>query len=142
MESLAPPLEFCLELRRQIESGESARAAIKRICIDNSSPFLREVSDWVLAIDRGLPREQILRRQTSPYRREFLMTLAMAFEGEPIVGRLEELENEMVSACQDELERHLQKLPVLALVPLLFFQFPAFLLLLLGPIYLNLLQKI
>ena len=53
---------------------------------------------------------------------------------------LKDLEKEIMEVCKEDLEKHLEKLPYICLIPLMLFQFPAFLLLLIGPLVLNLLH--
>ena len=53
--------------------------------------------------------------------------------GEPISSALLALHDEVARAARAELELHVATLPFKMLIPLLLFQFPAHLLLLLGP---------
>ena len=48
----------------------------------------------------------------------------------------------MIEASKEDLESQLQKLPFITLIPLLFLQLPAFLILLLGPLVLKLILQI
>ncbi|MEN0059151.1 MAG: hypothetical protein AAGB31_09985, partial [Bdellovibrio sp.] len=50
---------------------------------------------------------------------------------------LNRLEEEIIEACREEMAERLAQLPFILLVPLLLFQFPAFLLLLFGPLLNN-----
>jgi hypothetical protein len=59
----------------------------------------------------------------------------------PILAHLIELENEVVRSCESELEEQIQKLPIKLMLPVLFLMFPAYLILLLGPILLSILSQ-
>ncbi len=142
MESLAPPLEVLLLLRLHLESGESLRLGLKEISQLQQNEFLEVLQEWLLCLEQGLCTDDLIRDLKSPYRRELLRVLELGLQGEPILRRLEELELEMLEASQDEIERFLQKLPVFSLIPVLFLQFPAFILLLMGPILIQLLRSI
>jgi hypothetical protein len=71
---------------------------------------------------------------SSPYRRELISLVGLGLSGAPVVAKLRELEVEIRWACQDELDLFIARLPLRALLPVLLIQFPAFLILLFGPI--------
>jgi hypothetical protein len=54
--------------------------------------------------------------------------------GQPVIEYLEGLEKEIDFASHAELDLHISTLQFKALIPLLLFQFPAYLVLLLGPL--------
>lgn len=70
----------------------------------------------------------------SHWQEAFWELLERGCGGQPISEALLQLQEEVEKAVDHELELHIAGLPFKALVPLLLFQFPAFLLLLLGPI--------
>lgn len=53
--------------------------------------------------------------------------------GQPVLDHLAALEDEITKAADAELDIHISTLPFKMLIPLLLFQFPAYLVLLLGP---------
>jgi hypothetical protein len=134
MEGLAPTLQICMELRMSLERGESLHAGLR-------SPLMRPSGSWRGDIQRMLRHfEQYgnLRDFTvsssSPYRRELISLVGLGLSGAPVVAKLRELEVEIRWACQDELDLFIARLPLRALLPVLLIQFPAFLILLFGPI--------
>lgn len=137
MEHIAPPLQLILDVKRAIESGNSIRSGVLMFLKTNSSEFSRDVSKWVSFIDQGMDTSIVVHRQRSQYRRSLLELLERAMHGESIHVFLCQLEVEIVDACHDEIARKLSKLPFLLLAPLLLMQFPAFLMLLFGPLLQN-----
>lgn len=70
-------------------------------------------------------------------RRQCLEVLSQGLQGEPIYSQICSLEEEVFEASRLEIEEFVALLPMKSLIPLLFFQFPAFLALLLGPFLLS-----
>lgn len=74
---------------------------------------------------------------SSLYRRSLLQILERGLRGEAVYSVLLQLETELVEACQEEISNKVARLPFILLIPLLLFQFPAFLMLLFGPLLQN-----
>src|SRR5690606_35014836 len=70
----------------------------------------------------------------------FFYLVGEGLKGHSIYDRIKSFEEDIVDLCQEELQKDLDKLPYVLMVPLLLFLFPAYVLLLLGPI-LNLFIK-
>ena len=141
MVSLAPPLQAVLEIRLHIESGMSVSRAVKSYV--QSSPedsFAKELGLWLFAEEAGGTFNT--QKLKSLYRKHLMDILKRGLKGEPILEILEEYEKDLVEICKEDLEKHLQKLPFISLVPLLLFEFPALLIILIGPLYLNLLSAL
>ena len=141
MVSLAPPLQAVLEIRLHIESGLSVSRAVKVYV--QSSPedsFAKELGLWLFAEETGGTFN--LQNLKSLYRKHLMDILKRGLKGEPILEILEEYEKDLVEICKEDLEKHLQKLPFISLVPLLLFEFPALLIILIGPLFLNLLSAL
>jgi hypothetical protein len=137
MEHIAPPLQLILNVKRAIESGNSVRSGLLMYVQTDSSEFSQDVSKWVSLMDQGLKTTSVIHRQRSQYRRSLLELLERAMHGESVHLFLCQLEIEIIDACHDEIARKLSKLPFLLLAPLLLMQFPAFLMLLFGPLLQN-----
>lgn len=141
MVCLAPPLQAVLEIRLQIENGVSVPQAIRvysQRYLDE--PFAKELSHWLFAKETGKKYS----RESFPtfYRKRLVELLNRGLKGEPILEALCDLEKDLVFITNEDLEQHLQKLPFMALIPLMLFEFPAFFLLLIGPLLLNLLSAL
>ncbi len=139
MVSLAPPLKAVLEIRLEIENGLSVTESIRSFSKKNPDNFFaQELGHWLFKRETG----QIWSSKffKTPYRKYFIDILDRGLKGEPILERLQNLEKDLTIAAEEDLEKHLQKLPFLSLIPLMLFEFPAFILLLLGPLILDLLS--
>ncbi len=141
MVCLAPPLKAVLEIRLQIENGVSVSQAV-RVYVQRNllDAFAKELGLWLFAKETGKSFDEKAFERL--YRRRLIELLNYGLKGEPILEALIDLEEDLVFAANEELERHLQKLPLISLIPLMLLEFPAFFLLLLGPLLLNLLSAL
>ncbi len=134
MEELAPSLQFCLTLRFAIENGSSVFVASKKGIQSISGDFALDLTALIVAHEQGRSLSQSELRSTSLYRRALIEVVAAGLKGEPIIKQIAEIEAELCAACEAEVDNFVAKLPIRALLPLMLMQFPAFLLLVLGPI--------
>lgn len=134
MVHIAPPLQLISYVKRAIETGQSARSGVVTFVRSERSNFAKDVSKWLAHLDQGIETAPLLLLQRSQYRRSLLELLERGLRGESIYVYLCQLELETIEACEDEIQRKLSKLPFLLLGPLLLMQFPAFLMLLFGPL--------
>lgn len=143
MEKLSPTLACLLELRATLEAGEPVRLGLARFFKRESSDFSRSLFRWTQALDRG---DLLVRRDSelekSPYRKILLDLLRQSFNGASIYEKVVGLEQEVRLSCEQELNEFVVKLPFKLMIPLLLLQFPAFLILLLGPLFSDLLRSI
>lgn len=142
MEGLAPPLKCLLEVKLDLLNGESLKSSLLRYIKNHSDEFSFLVQIWMFHYEQGKSFQAHMEKVKSPYRRILIEVFELGIEGQPILKRLEELKLEMMEACQSEIDLYLSRLPFLSLFPLFFFQFPAFLLLMLGPVILELVQSL
>ncbi len=133
MDYLAPPLRVALELRAAIENGNSVFAAAKSAARLADGEFAVDLAALLVQYEQGQTQQPLVTSK-SPYRKMLIGLLAAGLKGEPILKNLIEIEDEIKMACEQEMQEFVQKLPFKALVPVLLMQFPAFLLLVLGPI--------
>ena len=141
MVGLAPPLKAVLEIRLLIENGNSVSQSIQIYSQSSSEDlFAKEIGVWLFAQSTG--REYQNKIFNTFYRRRLLEVLTYGLKGEPILSALSALEEDLIFMCHENLEQHIQKLPLISLIPLLLFQFPAFFMLLVGPLLLNLLSTL
>lgn len=141
MENIAPPLEMLLSVRWSLEKGDSVRAAVINYIEEISDPKWKEdVVLWWSLCNARAETQNVHARQKSLYRRTVLQILEQGLAGAPIYQQICQLEEETRQACEDEIEKYSSLLSIRALIPLLFFQFPAFFLLLLGPLLATVLE--
>ena len=141
MVCLAPPLKAILEIRMKMETGVSVSQAVRAYSQRNASdPFAKELGLWLFSKETGKSHKGSM--FNGFYRRRLIEILNCGLKGEPILESLSDLEQELTLVTQEDMERHLQALPFISLIPLLCFEFPAFFLLLAGPLVLDLLSAL
>ena len=143
MESLAPSFEFVMFLKQGMHSGQSLRMALLEYVGQRiNCPTRNSISIWLIQYDQGIETEKLLEKIASPSLRQLLELLEIGLQGHPIYPHLCELEKEIHFACQNQIEKDLAALPFKALVPLLLFMFPAYLLMLFGPLVSSFIQEL
>lgn len=141
MVCLAPPLKAVLEIRLQMENAVSVSQAIRLYSQRNlDEPFAKALGLWLFAKETGKDFNED--SFDTFYRRRLLDLLDSGLKGEPILSALADLEEDLIFITNEDMEEHLQKLPLISLIPLLLFEFPAFFMLLIGPLLLNLLSAL
>ncbi len=137
MVSLAPPLKAVLEIRLTIENGLSVTESLRSFSKKNPDDlFAKELGHWLFKKETGQKWDSHFFKP--PYRKHLIDILNRGLAGEPILENLQDLEKDLTIAANEDLEKHLQKLPFITLIPLMLLEFPAFILLLLGPLVLDL----
>ncbi len=137
MEGVAPPLELLLCVKRSMEKGQSIKTGILDYVKRSPDNFATSVARWLSLLQQGQDPRAVVQSLTSVHRKTLLHILERGLKGESIHAILLQLEEEMVEACHEEITNKLAKLPFIMLIPLLLFQFPAFLMLLFGPLLQN-----
>lgn len=135
---LAPPLNAVLQIQMKIKNGLSVRSAIKAYIRENSDcSFATQVNLWLFFLETGkhFSSPDLVKKN---YRKILLDILQRGLKGEPILCVLQEFEEELKIIALQDLEEQIQKLPFISLIPLFLFQVPAFFLLLLAPLLLEL----
>ena len=141
MEGLTPPLlETVRELRWRISTGLSMREALRLHLESGRGQLVHGLREWwaLKSHERGGRPPAIFH---SHLRSSVLDVIERGLAGQPVAEHLRVLEEEIERAADDELSSHIAALPFRVLLPLLFLQFPAFLLLLLGPLLRELGEK-
>ncbi len=141
MEGLSPGLNLLLRCRRAVDQGRPLSLAIKNFLQNETGEFPQQVFKWMSLFEQGQKTDPILNQIKSSYRRQLLEVLERGLKREPIGNILILLETEIHEACEEEIQKKLTDLPYQVMLPLLLFQFPAFLLLLLGPFLLQLIES-
>lgn len=134
MADLTPPvLNFTRELQWRIATGQSMREAM-RACLDqDSSKFGEKLRDWWHRQQKSEPSGSSFDFFKTQYQQALADIILRGRAGQPTQETLLMLCSEIERATEDALESHLGTLPFKLLVPLLLLQFPALLILLLGP---------
>lgn len=133
MDTLEPPILTAVrEVRWAISSGQSMNESMRGYFENSSSTFAGRLRSWWLMQTQSttaieMPGETFWQQQ-------FLEIIRRGRAGQPVLDALKGLEGEIEIKARAELETHLASLPFKVLIPLLLFQFPAYLILLLGPL--------
>lgn len=132
MEDLTPPLLSAVrEVRWRIGSGRSMKEAVSLYLETAANEFAVRLREWWTLKQQG--RESSANSFPTHLQQAFLHLIERGLAGQPVLEALTALENEVDSAAQNELELFLAALPFKVLLPMLAFQFPAYMILLLGP---------
>ncbi|MBO9668760.1 MAG: hypothetical protein J7501_18320 [Bdellovibrio sp.] len=137
MEGVAPPLELLMCVKRSLEKGQPAKIGILAYLKRHDGEFSAVVSRWLALLQQGKDTNGLIKELSSQHRQVLLQLLERGLRGEAVYSMLLNLEEEIIEACQEEISNKLVRLPFLLLIPLLLFQFPAFLMLLFGPLLQN-----
>lgn len=143
MEDLAPPLELLLSVKSSIEKGKSIQDGIKRyLGLYSDHTFARITRQWLVLIERQMITQELVNTQKSIHRRQLLQLLEKGIKKEPIYNQILILEHEIYQSCESEIQEKLIKLPYLVMIPVLFFQFPALLTVIFGPLLQNFIESL
>lgn len=155
MVGLNPVLKCLMTVEEGISRGDAVRESLTRwLANENSSGglgsrFNREFQSEVLLFLRSTEvsedakgANQIESDYKTIYRRSFFGILRDGLRGNPVSPQLKELRIEIESQLELDMKSHIESLPLKMLVPLLLAMFPAFLILLLGPITRNFVEAL
>lgn len=134
MDDLAAPYIFVENLRYCLESGESVMSVIKRYVKERRDPFSEMLEQWIVLAQMEKYQAGQFQKTLPLYRKSIFDLLDLARNGVSIIEPLKSMEKELVNICEYDLGRHLDKLPFKLMVPMLFLQFPAVLMLIIGPL--------
>ncbi len=134
MENLAPPLSCVLEILSATANGESIRTGFLSYLSHFNDEFSILGRKFLFAWDKDQNWQKLIQDEKSSYRRILLELVAAGLSGMSIQNQLKEVQIEIERGMDLEIKRHIDLLPLKMMVPLLLFQFPAFLILLFGPI--------
>ncbi len=137
MDGLAPPLVLLDCVKRSIEKGQSVKVGILAYLKKSNHGFSVVVTQWLGLLQQGKDTAPLIQTIGSIHRRTLLHVLERGLRGESVYNVLIQLEEELIEACHEEINKRLAMLPLIMLVPLLLFQFPAFLILLFAPLMQN-----
>jgi|GEM_PF-1589283 len=136
MENLSPTWIVLSRIKFKILSGHSIRTALLESSRSLNNDFERNLYLWAQKHPSPFPKMQ---RLTSS-QQSLIFLLDEGLNGKPIYESLQALEEDVHASLLAEIQEHIDKLPFLSLIPMLFFVGPAFFLLLLGPLLASLLK--
>lgn len=133
MANIAPSLLLLWDVKRSLEKGKSVSFGVKNYLMrpvqDN---FKSNIEIWWASQTNNLI---IFNKSQLNHKRRYLLDLLEAgLRGHSILTALSDLENELILSCELEIQNYVAKLPFLTLIPLMFFVFPAMMILLIAPL--------
>jgi len=134
MEIVAPPVLIAVqEIVWMLSSGRSVRESVRIYLDHHGDLFAQNLRDrWNLKLSGQ--KTTLLPPFESHYQSAFWELIERGCAGQPVLQPLKALEGEIYRAAQREMDAHIASLPFKVLLPLLFLQFPAHLLLLVLPL--------
>ncbi len=133
MDHLTPPLLTAIrEIRWQLMNGRSLKESLLNYLHTHHDELAVKLNElWSLKMQGQIINSA---QFSSHYAQALWDLIERGHQGQPILEPLNCLEEDVDSAARADLDMHVATLPFKALVPLLLFQFPAFVLLLIGPL--------
>ena len=133
MEYLAPTLKLTMFVRFEIKQGVSLYDSLQNFCRAENGDLVRDLKIWLCKYGQG--ESQIEITKASEYRKTLFHLFEDGLNGLSVYERLQQLEELMIEECKRNIQEMATLLPYKALLPLMFFMFPALLILLLTPIF-------
>lgn len=136
-QNMIPPLDCAHHVARGLARGEAVRNSVLNFCEQSGGEFSNRLRASVgLYLLGEKDRARDLAGATA-CQRLLWRILVQGLDGQSIGAPLEVCIREMQSSLLDQTERQLQTLPLRLLMPLILLLFPAFLIVLLGPLILQ-----
>jgi hypothetical protein len=133
MEDVSPSLILLWDVKRALEKGQSLSVGVKNFLNRPiQDEFLSQVNQWWLSQSHS--QNAYDKKELRLGRRQLLEILELGLKGQSILETLKSFEKELITACEDEIQRHLARLPFILMFPLMGLIFPALMLLLIGPL--------
>ncbi|MCH2533219.1 MAG: hypothetical protein MK008_02120 [Bdellovibrionales bacterium] len=140
MERINPVLECITEVQSSLMSGESIKAGVVSFIKQGTSTSLlhRQCKSFLIIHESGQELSKLTTNINSELTISLLHLLERGLKGEPIAEYLEELKQFTVEQSEKDIANFLSLLPFKAMIPLFLFQLPALLIILFGPLIVNL----
>lgn len=131
MEDLSPPLLNAVRTVSWLMSnGHSMNESIHFYLESHSDPLSNQLREKLMSFNRSQGAGSEL---PTPLQRAFWVLVIRGLNGQPVLEALQGLEVEVERASHHELETHISELPFKVMLPMLLFMFPAYLVVLIGP---------
>lgn len=140
MEDISPTLLLLWEIKRALEKSQSIHVGIESFLKKAPQlPFSNQVEAWwkcqTTRIDKGKDSRELQHEYSISLTRKYLLEiLEQGLRGQSILETLKSYEKELIQSCEDEIQSHIAKLPLVLMIPLMGLIFPALMILLIGPI--------
>lgn len=132
MENVTPTLILLWDVKRALEKGLSVSNGIQSfVKRDIRHDFAQFVRAWLSHFQTD--KESLSTKHLNPTRRHLLSLLEHGLKGQAILDALKSYELELIMSCEDEIQSHIAKLPLILLIPLMGLIFPSLMMLLVFP---------
>lgn len=142
MSCFPPMLECLIEVKLALEQGEFLKNALVKYCKNNTNNWSKILKTFLIWFEQGRELKWMLEKIENTYHRFFIELLYHGLRGQSIYKHLIAFEEELVFSVNNQIDRHISRLPIMALIPLLFLQLPAFLILFLGPFLIEIIKDL
>ncbi len=142
MESLTILLYFVIELQNSLENGENLNRALKKYTLKHQNEFSIWIKVWLFNKKNGISNTNHENLLKNPHKKAVVYILERGIEGLSILSTLKSIQIEVEEELELEINKHISSLPFKLLIPIFIFQFPAYMVLLLGPILSNLTRSL
>lgn len=130
MECVAPLADLLIHAISELELGHSTKTTLISFINNSQSKLSERLSLMIIAQEKS----KKIAFQGSQYEQFAFQIFWKGLQGYPINNQLHELHKEVLDLCREDMNHHLESMPFKMLLPLLFFAFPSFLILILGPL--------
>ncbi len=135
---MSPTWTSVHRIKYKMVSGHSVRSAVLEATKDLQSDFESYLFRWAQRFPQDF-EEQI---ELTDYQSSLKNLLSDGMRGKPIYESLCQLEEDIRESLIAEIDEHVQKLPFLGLIPMLFFIGPALFSILVGPLLYSLIKEL
>ena len=140
MVHIDPVISFTRALIRHMEEGRSLVSSIKMTHNEEQTPFSTKVYLWLHYHHQK--QKDGPWNPSSHFQMGLQQILHEGLEGAPVYETLKQIQEEMEMEFEHQWKKHLETLPVRLSIPLLLFFFPAYLLMLFGPLLTQFIKEI
>lgn len=139
MVHIVASISFIKNFRQGLESGQSVARSLEAGLSKESNPFTAKLHHWYACHRAG---QNVPHRMKTDYQVLLLEILVQGLEGCPVHEAIEALERDMEVEFERQWKFYLESLPAKLSLPLLFFFFPAYLILMFGPLLSKFLMEV
>lgn len=139
MAHIVPSISFIQDLKTNIEQGVSLQQSIQQLVNKPENTFTLKISLWFSYFQKSDRNPVVFPTQ---YQKSLVEILEQGLNGAPVYEHLGMLEQEMCREFERQWKSYLESLPLKLSLPLLLFFFPAYVILLFGPLLVQFLSGV
>lgn len=140
MAHIVSSIEFVQNFKKHIHNGDSVLKSMDKLCCSKKTDsFNQSIHCWWLYYKHGKGHRALMQ---TDYEKTLVQIIKKGAEGAPIYEHLELLESEMLKEFDRKWRAYLETMPFKLMIPLLFFFFPSYIILLFGPLFMQFLTEV